>query len=67
MTRRAYKLVRVIRGAGGATKNTFKRFWITKLQFYKIIHIDFGFEYFSHQQFDEPDQNLVFIFGFPSL
>jgi len=31
------------------------------LQFYKIIHIDFEFQYFSYQQFDDPDQNLVFI------
>ena len=34
------------------------------MQFYKILHVDFGFEYFSHQQFDEPDLNLVSILDF---
>ena len=28
------------------------------------FYIDFGFEYFSHQQFDEPDLNLVSILDF---
>ena len=39
-------------------------FWTTKSQFYKILHVDFGFDYFSHNKIDEPDLNLVSIFDF---
>ena len=35
-----------------------------KKQFYKILHIDFGFDYFSHNKLDEPDLNLVAILDF---
>ena len=32
--------------------------------FYKILHIDFCFDYFSHNKLDEPDLNLVSILDF---
>ena len=34
------------------------------MQFYKILHVDFGFDYFSHNKLDEPDLNLVSILDF---
>ncbi len=36
----------------------------TKFQFCKILHVDFGFDYFSHNKLDEPDLNLVSILDF---
>ena len=38
--------------------------WITECQIYKILHVDFGFDYFSHNKLDEPDLNLVSILDF---
>ena len=69
MTRRAFLLVRIIRGArwaswGSALQKTNVQFWTTYFQFYKILHVDFGFDYFSHNKLDEPDLNLVSILDF---
>ena len=47
-----------------AHEKTNVQFWTTKCQFYKILHVDFGFDYFSHNKLDEPDLNLVSILDF---
>ncbi len=49
---------------GRHIKRRFEDFGLQDVNFCKILHIDFGFDYFSHNKFDAPDLNLVSILDF---
>ena len=49
---------------GRHIKRQMCKFGPQNLNFIKFLHIDFGFDYFSHNKLDEPDLNLVSILDF---